>query len=222
MTLIVQQVAQGAGLNRAQAPDDLHYWGVGETFFMPVGTKFINPMLAESWEVSPDLKKVTMKLRKGVQFHKGWGEMTADDAAWSVNDANAYVTKDSIHGQAGDFAALFDKWNVVDKYTVEVPFRVFDVTWNSNYLNDAGQAVSVLSKKAYDEKGADWSRENIIATGPYQVTEWVRFDHAYLEAVENHWRKTPQVKNVRIIQVPEESSRVAMMLAGEADAGAIA
>ena len=33
------------------------------------------PHLAESYDVATDLSKITVKLREGVQFHHGWGEM---------------------------------------------------------------------------------------------------------------------------------------------------
>ena len=41
------------------------------------------PSLAESWERSEDAKTWTYQLRQGVQFHKGYGEMTADDVAFT-------------------------------------------------------------------------------------------------------------------------------------------
>ena len=37
------------------------------------------PRLAEKWEATPDMKEWTFYLRKGVQFHFGYGEFTARD-----------------------------------------------------------------------------------------------------------------------------------------------
>ena len=41
------------------------------------------PWLAESWTTSDDATTWVFTLRQGVQFHKGYGEMTADDVARS-------------------------------------------------------------------------------------------------------------------------------------------
>src|SRR5215470_6302833 len=43
------------------------------------------PSLAVSWESSADAKTWTYKLRKGVAFHKGYGEMTSDDVVFTFN-----------------------------------------------------------------------------------------------------------------------------------------
>ena len=40
--------------------------------------------LAESWVRSPDGLVWTFKLRKGVQFHRGYGEATAEDVVYSL------------------------------------------------------------------------------------------------------------------------------------------
>ena len=41
------------------------------------------PRLAEKWQASPDMKEWTFLLRKGVQFHNGFGEFTAKDVVHS-------------------------------------------------------------------------------------------------------------------------------------------
>ena len=48
-----------------------------------VTTAEVEPDLAESWTVSDDGTVWTFKLRKGVQFHHNFGEMTAEDVKFS-------------------------------------------------------------------------------------------------------------------------------------------
>ena len=83
------------------------------------------PGLAESWELSPDLSYMDFRLRQRVPFHKGWGEMTAEDVAFSYNDANAFTNPASIHSQSSDFAPLIANVEALDRYTVRFNFHMF-------------------------------------------------------------------------------------------------
>ncbi|MEN8245676.1 MAG: ABC transporter substrate-binding protein [Thermodesulfobacteriota bacterium] len=55
------------------------------------------PELAESWEATPDAKKWTFHLRKGVEFHNG-KTMDADDVAYSVGLHTGEATRSVAHG----------------------------------------------------------------------------------------------------------------------------
>ncbi len=210
-------VAQAAGVNQFGVAEIITGWGVSEQLFRQSSTNPEEGWLATGFEVEPDGSKLTINLRQGVQFHDGWGELTAEDVVWNLNNANGAVNPLSIHGQAGDYAALYGEAQVVDTYTFEVPLIIFDVRNTSYFLNQAGDGFGIFSKKAFDEKGEDWARDNIIATGPFQAVEWTRDDKAILQSVDNHWDKTAAVDEIRILHVPEGQARLAMMLTGEAD-----
>lgn len=224
LTALVYNVGPGTGLGSAQAPvEAMHYWGVGDCLFGSEPGNFEVPQIATSYELDPNLEYVDIHIRSGVMFQKGWGEETAEDWVWTFNDANAFTNPDSIHGQAGDFAALFGEATVIDKYTFRLPFRTFDLRWISNFLNDAAQSTTAFSKKAYDQMGDQWMRENIIGDGPLQVVEWIRDDHATLEKrPDGHWRVDTKVNKLTFLEVPEEATRIGMLRTGEADTAFVA
>jgi peptide/nickel transport system substrate-binding protein len=63
------------------------------------------PLLAESWTSSDDSKTWTFTLRQGVQFHKGYGEMTAEDVVHSFDRAMTSGTAQAIYGNIAGVAA---------------------------------------------------------------------------------------------------------------------
>lgn len=52
---------------------------VGEGLITTAPDFSASPMLAASWSVSDDFLTWTWKFQEGVQFHNGYGEMTAED-----------------------------------------------------------------------------------------------------------------------------------------------
>src|SRR5687768_4969958 len=65
-------------------PDHLQYDPFLETLLeVDPKTGDYTPRLAEKWQASPDFKEWTFNLRKGVQFHFGYGPLTAKDVVHS-------------------------------------------------------------------------------------------------------------------------------------------
>ncbi len=210
-------IPPGPGINRSGTPELMMYWGVTEQLFRPKGDELVGPWLATDWSIASDFSSATVTIRSGVQFQKGWGELTAGDIAWSANDTNGTTNPTSIHGQSGDLAAFLGEASAIDDRTLFLPFTRYDSRWDDRLFNLAGDSFGVFSKKAFDENGEDWMRENPIGTGPFEVVEWLEAERVELQAVASHWDSTPLIQRLRFIAVPETATQRAMMETGEAD-----
>ena len=219
INIVTADFVSEVGLGRDGGGSEFYnFIGIGESLFMPKADGTIQgPLLAKSFVIATDLSKATITIQDGVMFHKDYGEMTSEDVVWSINDANAAVTSSSIHAQAGDFAVLFLEATAVDSSTFDLPFATFDPAWDGNRTNQSGNSFGVLSKKAFDQNGAEWSRDNVVATGPFEVSSWVSGDKIVLSAVADHWRKPPEFDTLQFVAIPEGTTRLAAMLTGEGD-----
>lgn len=161
-----------------------------------------------------DATGVTYKIRQGVPFHGGWGNVTADDVAFSFNDT---MREGNLHTTTGNVTRDFSKIEVVDQYTVRFTFRAKPTIRWSMGTRTAGNGIHIQSKKAFDEKGGDWMIQNDTNTGPYTVTQHIADDRILLQAVPNHWYKTGVYQNITVLEIPEQAPRTAMIKTGEAD-----
>lgn len=137
------------------------------------------PGLATSWkQVDPLTWEFT--LRQGVQFQKGYGELTSDDVAFTVN----YIVKNKT-GPAGTYYTFVTGATAVDKYTVRYtlsrPYIPFLVT------TTAGTAGKIVSRKAFEEKGDAVFDRDPVGTGPFEFVEWVKGDHITLKRFDKYW-----------------------------------
>ena len=177
------------------------------------------PLLAESWSISDDFATWTFNIRKGVQFHKGYGEMTAEDVAWSYSH---WITN-TKHARA---TALQRFWahpegsvEVVDSHTLVVNTgeAMPDVIMSEFHRIPSGIASWVTSKKQSDELGVEAADKDIAATGPWEIVEHRPAQFWRMRAVENHWRKTPHFAELEFQEIPEQSTRLAGFQTGHLD-----
>lgn len=176
------------------------------------GTQDIAPGLAESWDISKDGMDYTFHLRKGVKWHKGWGEFTADDVKFTLEYMGSKTSKAA---RAGWIQTYIDTITVADPYTVKIHLKTLSVEV-LQVLASIYAYVPMLNKK-YVEANADKAAREPIGTGPYQFVEHKLGDYIKFEALDEHWRQVPYYKTMIQKLVPEESTRVAMLKAGEAD-----
>lgn len=243
VVLAVFAVGDENGRNQAQSSDSLKNFGLAETLFKRNAvTDATEPWLAKAWTIESDLSGATIEVETSAEFQwyndsgvaESFGFLTAEDVAFSMNDANATTNPESIHGQAGDFAGLWGQWNAVDADTVAFDFAVnestgqvlFDATWNADYTNESGQAFSVFSKSVFDAKGEDFVLDNIVGTGTYLVEEFQRDDILRMISTtaaggSAHWKFAPKTDRVTLIEVTESTTRAALLKTGEVDIASV-
>ena len=180
------------------------------------------PQLAESWSIAPDNVTWTFKLNKGVQFHGGWGEMTADDVIWSISE---FAAEGSISATAGQVGRAFlnpdGHMIALDDHTVEVNTGIpqWDIpAWiatpgvDGTFIVNKQQVAELIA-----EVGLDAANSQLVGTGPWENTDHQTGEFWKFDAVEDHYRKTPFFAKMVFHEIPEESTRIANFQVGKID-----
>ena len=158
------------------------------------GTATLRPGLAESYEISPDGKVFTFKLRDGVKFHNGRA-MTAEDVKYSFERTVNPATQSpgagflgSIEGfdamQAGTATELSGV-KILDPKTVEVTLSRPDATFLSVM---ALNFSFIVPKEEVEKSGADFGR-NPVGTGAFKLSEWTLGQRLVLTKNADYYRE---------------------------------
>ena len=174
------------------------------------------PQLATEWTVDESGSVWTLKLRDDVEFHGDWGNMTADDVIFTMNE---YTAEDSVTSWLGTLQRLFDAEGggptKVDDHTLTVD----TVTPQFDFLYSVvlPELIQTVSKKNYEELGQEVATHQGIGTGPWEFVESSTREYWRFSAVEDHYRKTPHFAELVLWDIPEEATRVANFETGQLD-----
>ena len=165
----------------------------------------VSPLLAESWEVSSDLKTYTFRLRKDVKFQNG-EPFNAAAVKFSFDRAAA---DKSTNKDKRTFANLSTK--VADEHTVVLTNQEID----PDFLFMMGQATSIV----VEPKSATTNASKPVGTGPYKLAAWAKGASVTLTA----WPGYRSAQSIRIKRavfrfIPDPAAQVAALLAGDVDA----
>jgi len=175
------------------------------------------PGLATEWKPSNDHRTWTFKLRRGVKFHETWGELTSADVKFTIEQ---HLRPDVPGGSAPFFRAQLDRVDTPDPYTVVMHFKSRAWEVPSHFTQFVGY-MNVTSKKYVESVGEDKAALHPIGTGPYRHVEGRQGDYHRFEAVPNHWRRTPDFKELVIRRLPDPNARLAGLRTGEIDIGQV-
>jgi len=71
------------------------------------------------------------------------------------------------------------------------------------------------SKARWDAGGKELYGQKVVGTGPFEFVERKVGSHVLYKRVDNHWRQTPEYKELEFRWVPEGVTRLATLIAGE-------
>jgi peptide/nickel transport system substrate-binding protein len=200
------------------------------------GTLGLVPSLATEWRRIDD-STVELKLRPGVKFHNG-DDFSAEDVAFSFGPARMFgETRPAVNGQTLPvaFSAIIgqgakkvpdeippvarrlwpglDRVDIVDRHTVRFVNATPDVTLEGR-LSALGSEI--VNRRAYEAAPTwlDYARKP-VGTGPYRIREFRPDTMLVLDAHDAYWGGRPPIRTLRLVEVPEVSSRINGLLSGE-------
>ena len=187
----------------------------------PETMDFVEAM-AESYTVDEEAGTVEFVLRQGIQIHEGYGELTAEDVAFTLRmffdpsydgprqsyysniiGAEAFMNgeADTIEGIILHTAAPEDPLPVVYDETDNDPYKItlcFNNFTTSNLHGIAGY-LYILPRAYYEQddySGFSALSSKPIGTGPYCFAEYVADQYIELDKFADYWKTEPKIDKI--------------------------
>ena len=166
----------------------------------------VSPAVAESYTVSDDAKVYTLKIRKGIKFHKDacFGgkshELTAEDVKFTLDMACSglkknqirYLLVDRIEGGRDFFEKSKSNLpksgvtgvKVKGKYTVEITLTQSFVGFEKVLTH---KSLGITPKESYSKYGEN-AGKHPVGSGPFALESWTE-NKVVLKRNPEYWRK---------------------------------
>ena len=163
------------------------------------------PELAESWDPTPDAKKWTFKLRKGVEFHNG-KTMDAEDVIYTLNYHRRPDSKSAIKG----WISAIEDIKADGKYSVVMTLK----EGNADFpflLSDYHLGIVPA-----DTKGSEFNKG--IGAGPFILQSYEPGVRSLVKRNANYFKKgLPYFDEVEIIAINDIIARVTALKTAKID-----
>ena len=171
----------------------------------------MQPDLAQSWTVSPDGKRITFNLRRGVKWHDG-KVFTSADVAYSVMKG---------FGQNnGLVRAVFAAVEAVETPDAFTAVLVLKQPAPAILLALPVATATILPAHIYDNTDIRQNPANQkpVGTGPFRFVEWRRGSAITVERNPDYYESgKPYLDRIVFRVIPDTQARGAAVEAGEVD-----
>jgi peptide/nickel transport system substrate-binding protein len=182
-------------------------YALHDALVKPMPGKPQAPSLAESWSASEDAMTYEFVLRNGAKFHNG-ADVTAEDVKFSFERYRG-----TSHQMLKDRVTAVE---TPDPRRVRFKLRQPWPDFLTFYVEATG-AGWIVPKKYVESVGEEGFKRAPVGAGPYKFVSFIPGLELTLEAFEDYWRKTPNVKRLVFKMIPDESTRLVALKRGEVD-----
>jgi len=169
------------------------------------------PELAERWEVSADNKVWTFFLRRGVEFHRGYGEVTSDDVKFTFERVRSN-NSGSLYAEG---YADIEKIEALDRYTVRFHLAQSNPIFHATHLFPR-EGAFIVPRKAVEEMGTAFQR-NPVGSGAYEFAAYQPGRMVTLKANPRFHRGPAKLNELQFLYMPETAARTIAFRKGDLD-----
>ncbi len=191
-------------------------------------TSVLRGLLAESYEISPDGLTITFHIRKGVHWHDkppmNGRELVADDIVFSfhrMTGTGSGFTEPSPHATVISNLPI-ESIEATDKYTVVFKLTKLhlDALWDIYSSSNFG---FIYPPEVIQEHGDAQDWRNLVGTGPYELTDWVKDSSQTFTKNPNYWgydekfpeNRLPYLDEIKFLIIPDSSTQLAALRTGK-------
>lgn len=157
------------------------------------------PKLVESYTISEDGKRISIKLKEGIKWHDGQ-TLNSSDIAFTI-DAIKRANTDGTYAKVFKDAALingdlnlnsFIKSQIIDSNNIDI---IFDRQF-SNILDVL--TFPIIPKHVFSniDNALIIENYNPIGTGPFKFTDYEKFKTVNLKRNEDYWAGEVYIENI--------------------------
>lgn len=168
----------------------------------------IEPLIAESWE-NPTPTEWIFKIKEGIKFHDG-SDLTVDDVVFTFE---RIINEGAMGGETSPRQGLLGSLEDVEAIDDTSVKFIFETPWPIFLKMLPHQQI--IPKAYLEEVGDEEFRNNPIGSGPFKFVEGNLDERIILEKFEDYYNGAPNIDNLVFDVIPETSSRVSALQAGE-------
>jgi peptide/nickel transport system substrate-binding protein len=171
---------------------------------------------ADSWQVSPDGRTYTFKLKPNVLFHDG----TPVDAA-AVKFSIEHIMDPATKSGMRSFYEAVQSIEVLDPRTVQIRLKhpyAFMLHMLAAYRTGLVLYSPTATKKFSVEDRKAGKPEAVVGCGPFRLVEWVKGRHLVMDRFDKYFKPgVPYLDRVEIRTLRDPITQLAAFKAGEID-----